>query len=142
MYSVSGLVYRILTVGCLMLIIGIICLITSKFWMPTKRKIPFLMIAICILIFSVSYISVYIYKTVNPSIATCEGTFIREYTDSSQAPFSHSYIFDVGQSEDKRVYLDSFSKKRIFSEDFQKGDMYKITFEKDTWVILHVEKIS
>ena len=142
MYNISGLVYRILSVGCPMLIIGVIWLITSKFWLPTKRKLPSLIIAICILIFSVSYVLVYTYKTVTPSIATCQGTFIREYTDSGQAPFTRTYVFDVGSSQDKRVFLDSFSKKKLYPYDLQEQCMYKITFEKDTGIILHIEKIS
>lgn len=140
MINTSGIVYRIISIGCPVLLIGIICLITSKFWIPNKRKISSLIISICILLFAISYIIVFTYKSIAPSTITCEGIFIREYTNSSQAPFTRSYIFDVGSPQNKRVFLDSFSKKKIYPYDFQKGGIYKITFEEDTGIILQIVK--
>lgn len=142
MINTSGIVYRIISIGCPALLIGIICLITSNFWVPNKRKIFSLIIAICILLFAISYIIFFTYKSITPSATTCEGVFIREYTDSSQAPFTRTYIFDDGSSKNKRFFLDSFSKKKIHPDDFQEGCIYKITFDEDTWIILQIERVS
>ena len=142
MYSTSGLVYRIMTIGLVMLLIGIVCLLLSKFWNSQSRKNLFLIIAVFLVVFAILYIGFFSFKVLNPSVSTCEGAFVREYADSSQAPFTRSYVFDIGTSKDIRLHLDSFSKKNIFPDEFIKDAVYKITFEKDTGIILHVEVIS
>jgi hypothetical protein len=125
-----------------MLIIGIASLLSSKFWKPQSRKLSSVIIAICITLYAISYISVFSVKAVNPVIASCEGYFVREYRDSSKGPFTYSFVFDDGVGADKRFHLDSFSKKDIFSDDFIEGEMYQIIYEKDTRIILRVEQIS
>lgn len=142
MYNTSGLLYRAFSIGVIMLIIGVALLLSSKFWKPQSRKFSSAIIAICITLYAILYISVFSFKAINPVIAFYEGSFVREYRDSSKGPFTYSFVFDDGVGADKRLRLDSFSKKDIFPDDFIEGEMYKIIYEKDTGIILHVEQIS
>lgn len=141
MYNTGGLVYRVLTIGLLILIIGIVTLISSKFWKPQIRKTGSIILATCILLFSISYNVFFAYKAVNPSIATCKGSFVRQ-SRYNAAPFTNEYVFDIGTDIKKVLFLDISSKKNIYPDDFQKDAVYVITYEKDTDIILCIEKVG
>ena len=56
--------------------------------------------------------------------------------------FNIKFTFDGGENLNPSFELDAFSKKKIYSEDFEKESKYKIFYEKDTNIIVKVEKIK
>ena len=144
-YNTSGIVYRIFAVYGIIFILGIVCLLLSKFSKNTPKKTEFI-IAVIMILFSLVNIGTHIYRAVHPSVLINEGCFIEEYRDSREAPplpFTYKYVFTSSTSDKKQAfYLDTFSKKNICPDGFLTEEGYRIFYEKNTNIILKVEKIS
>lgn len=142
MHNTSGMLYRIIAVGLVLLILGIFCFAISK---RVKKPNWKSVIGIGIILFSLAYIAFFTYKFKNPSISTYEGYYMRMYRDSTVAPplpFTYAYVFDNEESEAKTFYLDTFSKKAIIQSELSSNIIYRITFDQQTKVILKIEPIE
>ena len=145
MYNFSGLIYRIVAVGGVVFVLGILCLLFSAFWNPKKRDKRTLILALLALVFSVAYIGVYCHRLADPVIEMHEGFFCRENRDSGAAPplpFTMKYVFSNGDQPMPRFYLDVFSKKEIYPFEFEENCYYEIYYEKQSHVIVRVERVE
>lgn len=142
MYDLSGLKYRIIAVGGIIAALGILCLIFSAFWNPQKRDIKGVLISIVLLLTSVVYSSIYLYRISNPIVLSYSGYFCDERRDSRVAPplpFTMAYTFSTTGKLDRTFYLDIFSKNTIFPREFDEEILYYIYYEKSTHIILKIE---
>ena len=139
MYIVDGLLYRALVLGLLCLLIGVGLLIYSKFWNRKLLNKKELRISIFAIIFSILYISFFLYKAYRPNVAIHEGYLSREYRHFGM---TYAYVFRNGSEKKSTFYMDSFSQKKIYNNDFSSEIKYKIYYEEDTKIILRIEEID
>ncbi len=145
MYNNSGIIYRIVACGSILLILGVLCLLLSRFWNPTKRNKADLVIAIVIIVIAVSYNVKYLYRLNNLQVKSHEGYFVSDNRTSRVAPplpFTHEYTFSDASDGGLCFYLDTFSKKEIFPKEFSENIKYRIFYDADTKIIVKVEIIK
>lgn len=142
MYYLDGIVYRIIYVGGIILLIGLLVLAISRFWIPQKANKPTRNIAVFIIIVSIIYICFHIYKLCNPKIVCHEGYLTREYRDSAVGPFTHAYVFTNGDGLKQTYYIDVFSKKDMIASDLDTQTLYRVYYEADLRIIVFIEIVN
>lgn len=141
MFDVSGIIYRMIAVGGMMLLLALALLVLSAY-VAAKHKRGYRLWGVIILVLAVLYGSYFGYKALRPTVEIHEGYLEKEYRDSRVAPplpFTHAYVFTNKGDDMPRFYLDTFSKKEIFGEELISGVLYRVYYEKDTRIILKVE---
>ena len=138
-YNVDGLLYRAFGVGLIVLLMGIILLICSKFWNRKLSKKKEVATAIIVIVFSAFYMVFFLYKAFCPQIVSHEGYLSREYRHFGM---TYAYVFTNGNEKKLTFYMDSSTKKKIYNNDFSSEIKYKIYYEEDTKIILKIEEID
>lgn len=141
MYSVSGITYRIIAVGGMMLLLSVGLFVLGTF-VTAGEKHSYRLWGTVTLVFAFLYCSYFGYKALKPTVEIHEGYLEKEYRDSRVAPplpFTHAYVFTNNGDVMPRYYLDTFSKKEILGEELISGVLYRVYYEKDTRIILKVE---
>ncbi len=141
MYNFSGLYYIMIIYGGICGVLGVIFILTSRFWNTKKRNVKELVFGIVGMVLFIFFVSRQAYAIYESDIGVCEGSFVDEYRESKSI-FRTEYCFEEKSGEKPIFYLDTFSKKKIYPEEFIKGDLYKIHFEKKTKTIVKVEKLE
>lgn len=144
MYNLNGILYRIVCVGGVILLIGVLLLVISRFWIPQKVNIAVRNTSVIIIIISALYIFFHVYKFNNPQILCHEGFLSREYRDSTVAPplpLTYAYVFTNSDGLKPTFYLDTFTAKDVFNYDMEVQTKYRIYYEKDLKIIVRVEEI-
>ena len=140
MYNYSGIIYRIYAVPTPFLILGLFMLFIV-FSKSSKKRRGNLILCAVLLATSILTASFYLYKSANPIIESCTGYFVEQRSDPNVA-FSDVFSFDTRDDLKKLFDLDIFSKKDIFPNDFIEGEKYIIFYERDTKIIVAVEKAN
>lgn len=140
MLNYDGIIYRIWTVGGILVLLGITLLLMGCFGSKSHRDKKLLRAALVSLITAVLITAFFLFKLFNPAVASHEGHFIRSNRKSG-APFQYEFVFSTTNPKDPNpvFYLDSFSKRKIFPSEFDKNVRYRIYYEETTKIILGVE---
>ena len=136
MYDLSGIFYRIKSVGGIVFIIAGIELICSRFWNKEKRHKKMAVVGAIGVAFALVYSIVLWYGAINLEVGIHEGYISRIYRDSRVAPplpFTMGYVFTNDEGLKPTFYLDIGSKKTIYNKEFD---------EKRTNIIVKVEELQ
>lgn len=143
MFDYSGIVYRTLSDGGLILIINVFLIIITKIT-DKKKKQKDKKTILCALVGIVISFVIMFYNgwwLLNPSVEFFDGEF-RSYNHARIGMFVNEYVFIDENNPDPVFTLDAFSKRKIYNEDFQEGVTYRIYYESHSKIIVRVEKIG
>ena len=137
----DGIIYRIWAVSGVIVLIGLVILVLSR--APKERHdIRF---GVFMILFGAG-IALFLFSRIAfPSVEIDEGTYLYSERNSRAAPplpFTDEYVFDFGRELKDSVYLDVFSRKKLFPEGFTEGQLYQVTYDSVTHVILDVEALD
>lgn len=137
----DGIIYRIWAEAGVIVLIGIVLIVLSK--APKERcDIRFGVFSI---LFGMGIALFLIGRIAFPSVEIDEGTYLYSERNSRAAPplpFTDEYVFDFGRELKDSVYLDVFSRKKLFPEGFTEGELYQVTYDSVTHVILDAEALE
>ena len=141
MYDLSGVYYQLIVDALVFGLVGVLFLLTSRFWIPEKKnKKDFLIGLICIVL--CAGLLIYHGGIINDyKISMHEGEFVEERRENPYL-FRKEYCFSNGTELKPLFYLDIFSKKKIYPADFEEGVRYRIYYEEKTDIIVKVEKLE
>ena len=146
-YNLSGLYYRIFSVGLPLLALAIIFLLLWLFLWKKGKLI--LGVSILAIICSIIYTSSMLVKINNLEVEVYDGVFEDARRETHGAGFypgaknnNFKYNFLSDSSSKRTFYLDVFSKEKIYPLDFVEGDRYRIYYEKNTRIIVGVENLT
>lgn len=156
MYDLSGLEYRLFSVGLISLFCGLVCFIISihsnnikRIQNKSTKKSHFnkeaTILGVLFVCISLIYSGYYIFKIHQPIVCIHEGYFVEEYRNSRVAPplpFTVQYTFTNNNQSNRKFYLDVFSKSKIYDKEFEKNSKYLIYYEEDTNIIVKVDKVE
>ncbi len=144
MYCFDGIIYRIWGCGGSIALLGIICLLLSHSWRPSRDKRG-TVIGIVLVVLAILISLFYLWRLSCPEVEVFDGTYLSENRNSRVAPplpFTMCYNFSQNDDSTKSVYLDIISKKNIYQPEFTPGVIYRVYYDKITKIIVMVEAIS
>lgn len=144
-YYLDGLVYRIFSVGGILLFIGATPFLLDKFLLKQSSQKKTKIIFGSATILSSIYILFYLFLLLNPTILVHQGYFVSAHRNSRVAPplpLTMEYSFSNGTQLKPVFYLDVISKKKIFNQEFDQNKEYIIYYEEHTNIIVKVEEVS
>ena len=139
MYNTSGILYRVFSIGIILLICAIIILMLSLFWNYHKKRMTCFILSIITFFFSISCVAFYSYKSLNPDVIYFEGYLSRSSRDFA---LSYDYVFFDDSDNSITLHLDSLSKKSIYPNEFQNKKKYRLYYDKQTRIIVKVEELN
>ena len=146
MFNLDGIRFRLFACDFLFLFVGILALISSKFWKPQQIIKRDLHTGCVLTIGGMLFIAYHLWILWDPHILSCTGTYLSYRSNprgSPPWPVTLSYVFDTGEGKKRAFHLDTFSKKKIFPEDeLVYGDEYLIYYEDQTNIIVRIEPIE
>ena len=111
--DLTGIKYRIFSLGVSFLLMAVLVLIFSKFWNSKKRDKRGNFIGLIVLVFSIANICYYGNILYNPTISYHDGYFVEERRNAAITPYTHEYIFTNENDTKPIFYLDNFSKNKF-----------------------------
>lgn len=157
MYNLEGILYRALSPGLFILILGVLVLITSKIRDSKTRNKKLVIknkekadveskwVAIAAIVFALLYMLFYVYKYNNPTIVIHEGYYVEEYRNTGAGlkfQLWYDYVFTDGDNPKPSYHMDASSRKEIYPDEFSSEVKYRIYYERDTKIIVRVEPIE
>lgn len=146
MFNLDGIRFKLFACDFLFLFVGILALISSKFWKPQQIIKRDLHTGCVLTILAVLFIIDHLSSLWNPHILSCTGTYLSYRSNSRVSPpwpFTISYTFDTGEEKKREFHLDIFSEKKIFPEDeLVYGNEYLIYYEEKTNIIVRIEPVD
>ena len=140
--DLTGIKYRIFSLGVSFLCMAILVLIFSKFWNSKKRDKRGIFIGLIVLVFSIANICYYGNILYNPTISYHDGYFVEERRNAAITPYTHEYIFTNENDTKPIFYLDNFSKKRIYNKPLVENHKYRIYYEERQKIIVGITLID
>lgn len=145
MYNYSGLRYSMIVYFVLasllfsLLFIYIVCSAIRKKKLKSNRLNKKGLLALIVLIVICLGLGLNdATKIIEKDVCVYKGEYLKEYRH-----FGLQYRYYFGKTDDNKVfYMDVFSKREIYPYSFEEEEQYAIYYDRDTSIIVRVEKLQ
>ncbi len=143
MYNTTPFINLAIFPGALLMSVGVIALsviLVGKKPSDKKARRGAVVLAGLLLVLSVGHTAFFGYKAIRPDVAVYEGRFSRCYDTNTSIlrVWRQEYMFD-----DQVAFINyTGSLDRIYPEGLVEGQKYRITYDKQTEIILEIKALT
>ena len=141
MYNFGGIYYEMRRIVGFSALVGVMCLLSSKFWNVHKRNMKDMVFGLVCIIWAIFEFVDYSNILAYPKILIHEGYYDSE-NRSSRRLCRMAYCFSNEKGLKLVFNLDIWTKKEIYPKDFNKKQKYRIFYEEETDTIVRIEKME
>lgn len=141
MYNFDGIYFVMKSRCTIFAIIGVVSLVGSLFWNPSKRDKKILITGIACCFIAISFWGYYKQILRQPQILFHEGYILSE-NRAWRSILGEKYTFTNINGSKPIFYLDFSSKKEICPGGFIENQMYRIYYEKESKIIVKVDELG